>query len=185
MKLRDAALMQIRAQINKHVATTDQVDSRKWRIGADVLPRERANVAHVLMDLVTTVAFDEKPLQSRGRDVLFNRAGINPKPRMFDHRVAKIGPENLDLHFGRLGPERFQNTNRQGINFFTGRATGNPRAQLRLSIFVLTFEQPREETLLQGAVDRPIPEKAGHVDEQIVKERFVFFFVIAQKPRVL
>src|ERR1700746_1731478 len=115
MKLRDAALMQIRAQINKHVAATDQVDPRKWRIGADVLPCERANVAHALMDLVTTVAFVEKPRQPRGRDVLFNRAGKNPKPRMFDHGVAKIGTENLDLHFDGFGPERFQNTDRHGI----------------------------------------------------------------------
>src|ERR1041385_1295901 len=185
MKLRDAPLMQIGVQIDKHVATTDQVDPRKWRIGAEVLPRECTNVPHILMDLVTTVAFDEKPLQSRGGDVLFNRAGINPKPRMFDHRVAKVSPENLDLQFGGLGPERFKNTNRQGINFFTGRATGDPRAQLRLSIFALIFEQAREETLLQCAVDRPVPEKAGHVNEQIVKERCGFFFAIAQKPRVL
>src|ERR1043166_2697308 len=60
---------------------------------------------------------------------------------MFDDRIAQIGPENLDLHFGRLGSERFQNTNRQGINFFTGRATRDPRAQLRLSILALTFQQ--------------------------------------------
>src|ERR1043166_6198624 len=103
---------------------------------------------------------------------------------MLDHRVAQIGPKNLELHFGRLGPERFQNTDRQGINFFTGRATGDPRAQLRLSIFALTFEQPRKETLLQRAVDRWVPEKAGHVNEQIVKERCGFFLSIAQKPRV-
>src|SRR5438552_18786875 len=37
MKLRDAALVQFRAQVNEHVAATDQVEPAKWRIGRDIL----------------------------------------------------------------------------------------------------------------------------------------------------
>src|SRR5256885_1891986 len=107
MKLRDAALVQFRAQINEHIAATDQVEPGKWRIGRNVLPRESADVAHIAMDLITAVAFDEKTFQSRGRDVFLDRARINSEPRMFDHRFAQIGTENLDSHFGRLAPERF------------------------------------------------------------------------------
>src|SRR3989440_6294333 len=77
MKLRDAALVQFRAQINEHIAATDQVEPGKWRVGRDVLSREGADVAHIAMDLVSAVALDEESFQSRGRDIFLDRAGIN------------------------------------------------------------------------------------------------------------
>src|SRR5205807_7201381 len=107
MKLRDAALVQFRTQINEDVAAADQVEPGKWRIGCDVLSCEGADVSHIAMDLVSAVALDEKSFQSRGRNVFLDRAGINSQPRMFDHRFAQISAENLDAHFGRLAPERF------------------------------------------------------------------------------
>src|SRR5438874_10849216 len=103
------------------------------------------------MDLVSAVALDEKSFQSRKRNIFFDSAGINSQPRMFDHRFAQIGAENLDAYFGRTAAERFQNANRERINFFAGSATRHPRAHLRLSIFALIFEHRRQETLLQGA----------------------------------
>src|SRR5690348_3007891 len=113
MKPRDAALVQFRAQINEDVATTDEAQPRKWRIGCNILPRECADIADVAMDLVAAVALNEETFQSRRRNVFFDRAGINSQPRMFDYRVAQISPENLNAHFGRAPAERFQNANRK------------------------------------------------------------------------
>src|SRR5207253_2260235 len=151
----------------------------------NILARERADVAHVAIDLVRAIALNEKTLQSRRRNIFFDSAGKNSQPRMFDYRFTQIGAENLDAYFGRPAAERLQNAYRERINFFAGGATRHPRAQLWLSIFAFIFEQRRQETFLQCAEEGVVPEKPGHVDEQIVKKRFDLFFVIAQEPRVL
>src|SRR5437764_2192370 len=177
--------MQFRAQINQHVAATDQVQPGKWRVGCDVLPRERADVAHVVMNLISAVPLYEKSFQSCGRDVLFDRTRINSQARMFDHRLAQIGAENLDAHFGRSAAKRFQNANGKRINFFAACAAWHPRAKLRLSIFAFAFEQRRQETLLQRTEQCFVSKKARYVDEQIVKKRLDLLFVVAQEPRVL
>ena len=65
MKLRDATIVQLRAQIDEHVATADQVQPREGRIGGNVLSCERADVAHVAVDLIGTIALDEKAIESR------------------------------------------------------------------------------------------------------------------------
>src|SRR5438552_12210279 len=168
MKLRNAALVQFRAQVNQHVAATDQVEPCKWRIGRDILTGKRAGVAHVAMDLVSAVALHKKTFQSRKRNIFFDSAGINSQPRMFDHRFAQIGAENLDAYFGRTSAERFQNAYRERINFFAGGATRHPRAKLWLSIFAFISEQRRHEAFLQGAEEGFVPEKPSHVDQQIV-----------------
>ena len=77
MKLRDAALVQLRAQINEHVTAADQVQSREGRIGGEVLSGERADIAHVAMDLIGTIALDEKAIESRLRHIFLNRAWVN------------------------------------------------------------------------------------------------------------
>ena len=104
---------------------------------------------------------------------------------MFDHRLAQIGAENLDAHFGRTAAKRFQNANGERINFFAACAARHPRAQLRLSIFAFVFEQRRQETFLQRTEQCFVSKKARHVDEQIVKKRLDLLFVVAQEPRVL
>ena len=84
VKLRDAALVQFRAQINQNVAAADHVETREGRISRDVLSRERANIAHVAMDLVTAVAFNKKTFQSRPRNILLDHARVNSQTRMLD-----------------------------------------------------------------------------------------------------
>ena len=65
MKLRNALLVQLRAEIDENVAATDQVEPRKWRIRRDVLPGEGADFADAALDLISTVALGKKALQAR------------------------------------------------------------------------------------------------------------------------
>ena len=65
MKLRNALLVQLCAEIDKNVAATDQVEPRKWRIGRDVLPGEGADFADAALDLIHAVALVKKTLQAR------------------------------------------------------------------------------------------------------------------------
>jgi hypothetical protein len=88
MKLRDAVLVQLRAEINEDVAATNQVQPREGRIGRDILPRERAEVAHDSIDLVSSVALGKETSQTQGRHILFDSVGINTRARVLDGRFA-------------------------------------------------------------------------------------------------
>ena len=54
-----------------------------------------------------------------------------------------------------------------------------------MSLFLFVSEQCWKEPFFQGSEQRFIAEKPRHVDEQIVKERFNLFLIVAQIPRVL
>ena len=58
---------------------------------------------------------------------------------MFDGRVTQIGAENLDGHLGSALAERFENANGERINFFAGRASRHPNAQLSTAIFAFAL----------------------------------------------
>ena len=65
MKLRNALLVQLRAEIDENIAATDQVEPRKWRIRRDVLPGEGAEFADGVLDLIHAVALEKKAPQAR------------------------------------------------------------------------------------------------------------------------
>ena len=89
--------------------------------------------------------------------------------------VPKIWTRILE----RLVAKHFEDADGERINLFTGGATRYPDAQFSLSIFLFVFEQRRQETFFQGSEQRFIAKEARHVDEQIGKERFNLFFVVA------
>ena len=128
MKLRNATLVQFRAQIDEHVAATDQVQSREGRIGGEVLSCERADIAHAAMDLIGTIALDEKAIESRPWHIFLDRAWVNSRTRMLDDRFAQVGAENLDADFGKLVAKHFENANSERINLFACGATRYPDA---------------------------------------------------------
>ena len=97
----------------------------------------------------------------------------------------KSVPKIWTADFGKLVAKHFEDADGERINLFACGATRYPDAQFSLSIFLFVFEQRRQETFFQGSEQRFIAKKARHVDEQIGKERFNFFFVVAQIPRVL
>src|SRR5439155_5817822 len=104
---------------------------------------------------------------------------------MLNDRYTKIGAENLDDHFRKATAERFENADGEGINLFPSGAARHPDAQFRFSIFAFVFEQGRQKTPLQHAKQLLVAEKPRHVNEEIVKERFDLFLIVAQEPRVL
>src|SRR5439155_5729040 len=79
--------------------------------------------------------------------------------------------------------KRFKNANGERINFFAGRASRHPGAQFTLALFV--FQDRWQKTITQYREERRVAEKARHIDQQIIEERFNFLFVVAQETRVL
>ena len=67
MKNWNAFFLQLWPQINKDIAASDQIDMRKRRVLAHVLPGKGAHVTNGATDLVATVrCFGEKATETRG-----------------------------------------------------------------------------------------------------------------------
>ena len=64
------------------------MSSRETADWPNVLPRETTNIAHVSMDLVSAIAFNEEALQSSLRNVLLDRARVNSCTRVVDYGFA-------------------------------------------------------------------------------------------------
>ena len=50
---------------------------------------------------------------------------------------------------------------------------------------MFVFQDRRQKTITQCGEERRVAEKARHVDQQIIEERFNFLFIVAQETRVL
>src|SRR5262249_46665716 len=162
MKDRHRAFLQLRPQIDQNVPATDEIQSREWWIGSDILPSKGAYVAHRAVDLISAVEFFEETLQTLRRNILFDCAGINAQARTFDCRFAQVRAENLDSHGGGGGAECFQNANGQRIDLFAARASRHPNAQLTLAGFAL--HEVRNELFAESRESALISEEARYVD---------------------
>ena len=74
---RQYSLLQRRAHVDQHVPATDEIQLGKRRIAGQIVPREDAQIAHELLDLIAMVGLDEKRLQPRRRHPGDSRLGVD------------------------------------------------------------------------------------------------------------
>ena len=175
---RDHLLLHRRAEIDQHVAATDEVHLRERRIGDDILPREDTDIPDGLADAVAAVRPREKAPQPLGRDVGLDALGIDRVARAVEHRLVHIRPEQLDRAFPSRLVHELHQRHRERENFLPARASRHPHAEGFLRGFAL--QDAREDFLLQRLEHLRIAEEAGDGNQDVLKERIEFTGALAQ-----
>ena len=93
---RDHFALQRRAEVDHHVAATDEIELREGRIFRHVLRGEYATVANGFTDAIPPVDSSEESSQPLRRHLGGNALGIQSDPRALDGHVAHIGGEDLN-----------------------------------------------------------------------------------------
>src|SRR5260370_11957559 len=91
----DDAFLQLRAEINKQVAATDQIEARERGIFSDVLFGENTCLADGLHDLIALVDASKKTFQTSGGQIRDASPRINPRARATHHTLPDDVAEHL------------------------------------------------------------------------------------------
>ena len=175
---RDHLLLHRRAEIDQHIAATDEVHLGKRRVVDDILPRKDAHVADGLADAVAAARPREKAPQPLGRDVGLDALGIDRVARAVQHRLVHIRSEQLERAFLPSLVHELHQRHRERENFLPARASRHPHADGFLRGFVL--HDAREDLLLQRLEHLRIAEEAGDGNQDVLKERIEFTGALAQ-----
>ena len=116
------------AEIDQHIAATDQVQIRKGRIGHHVLAGENAHLAHRFIDAVAAFGLHEKPPHPLGRHVHLDAIGEYAGAGFVETRVIDIGPEDLYRVLGLLLAHELDQGHRQRIDLLAGGTARHPNA---------------------------------------------------------
>lgn len=179
MKHRDHALLKHGFEIDQDVAATDQVQLGERRIFCQVLPREHAQVAHGLVDLVSAVVFHEELFQALGRHVGADIFEVNARPGLFDCFLADVGSKDLDRQVLLLQAQELEQRDRNGIHFFPGGAAGNPDPDRRVGRQLR--DDFGEDLRFQGLKHLRVAKKPRDFDEYLAIQRVYFRRVLLEQ----
>ena len=169
MEDRQHALLQLRLQVDEHVTAHDEVHLREGRIGGQIVPREDAELAHRLADLMLAVQLHEEAPEPRRRDIELDVLRVDPGARLHDRDFTDVGSEQLDRDGAGRVPEGLEQHNDERVGFLSRRTPRRPDADRRVRRPLL--DDARKDAPLQGLERFRIPEKSGHVHEQVVAQR--------------
>ncbi len=139
------AALQQRLRVDQHVAATDQVELRKGRVLGQVMPREDAQAAHFLVDLVPCSLDEESPQARRGY-AADGRLRVHPRAGLLHGGFTDVGAEHLNPGVVGVGAQRFEQ-HRQGVDLLAGGAARHPHANRPGAAVQI---QLREHQLSQG-----------------------------------
>ncbi len=166
------------AEVDEHVAATDEVEVGERRVHDDVLPREHAHFADGFVDAVAAVGFREKPPQPFRRHVVGDARGIKALPRAVERREVDVRAENLHGVMQFFLREKFHERDGDGIHLLAAGAARNPEAD-RLIGFA-RFDQAWEHFFLQRIEHGRVAEKFRDVDEDVAEQLLHFGGMRAQ-----
>ena len=117
-----------RVEVDEHIAATDQVEPREGRVTQQVVPREHAEVADRLGDLVMVVDAGEVPPEPFRRDVPGDVLEVQPCAGPFQGRLVDVGGEDLDRRGAGLSRPALEQGNRQRVHLLAGGTSRHPDA---------------------------------------------------------
>ena len=92
----ESLLLRVAVQIDKQVATGNEIEPREGRVGQEIVRREEHHVAQLLLHPIVVFPRHKKPPQSINGYVCFYRRGINAMTRVVDRLIVDVRRENLD-----------------------------------------------------------------------------------------
>src|SRR2546427_9406720 len=163
------APLQLQLEVDEHVAAYDEVHLREGRVRGQVVLREDAELAHRLADLILAIQLHEEAPQPRRRDIELDILRIDPGARLRDRDVTDDGSEQLDRDGASLVAKVLDQLDGQRVGFLSRRTARRPDADRRVRWPLL--DDGRKDAPLQDPERVRIPEKPGHVHEQVVVQR--------------
>ena len=88
--------LQYVAEVDQHVAATDEVQLGERRVLRQVVPGKNTRVTDALRDLIPALRSGEEPRQALRRDMGQRGARVYAGAGFFDGRLADIGGEYLE-----------------------------------------------------------------------------------------
>src|SRR6185437_6882164 len=129
------------------------------------LPREDAQIANPLLNLVSFFGLDEKTPQPVGRNFGRDGLGIDGQPRPLNARLAGVSSENLDRRLLCVPGEKLEKTHCDGVNFLAGGTGWRPDSHLLIGRAAL--EHLRKHDRLERVKYFRIAEEARNADEKV------------------
>src|SRR5216117_733924 len=129
---RQHALLQLRLQVDEHVAAHDEVHLREGRIGGQIVPREDAELAHRLADLMLAIHLHEEAPQPRPRDIELDIVRVDPGARLHDRGFTDIASEQLDRDDAVRVAKGLEPHDGQRVGFLSRRTPRRPDADRRV-----------------------------------------------------
>jgi len=161
-------LLKWRLHVNENVAARDQIDARKRRVSAQILGGEHDHVADLATDLKGVVLFREEPLEAPGRHVELDVRPVDAIARLPDGVFVEIGREDLDGILPGFVSQMLEQTHRQRVGFFAGRAAGHRDANGRAG--GAAVEHLRKDDGIERLEDGAVAKEVGDADEKIPVE---------------
>src|SRR5581483_4233578 len=116
-------LLKHRSQVDKHIATTDHVQSRERRIVGEVVSRKDTPFSNSLADLVAlspSIQRNKKPLQALRRDCLHGLHQVDARPGVLDGCRIDISRKELEGVHKRTLLQELKQADRQRVHFLAG-----------------------------------------------------------------
>ena len=166
---REDALLQRGAEVDQHVAATDEVELGERRVPRQVLLREYTGLPDRLADLIAAVRGHEEALQPLGRDLVLDALGERAGPGAGDRGSAEVGREHLDRQDAPRLPEELHQGDDQRVRLLPRGAARHPDPDRLVGGPLL--QESREDAPPEGRVTFRVPEESRHLDQDVVVER--------------
>ena len=165
---REDALLCGQVQVDEQVPAADQVELGEGGVAGDVVPREDAEVADRLGDLVLAVHLVEESLEPLGRHVQGDVIDVAARPGDGQVALADVGRQDLQRRVAPRVAEALQQRDGQRVDLLAGRAAGDPDPDRRARR--AAADQAREDVPLQRLEGGRVAEEVRHPDEEVIVE---------------
>jgi len=128
MKQFENTLLGFGLQVNEQVAATDEIHTRKRRVGDQVLRGEQDPLAEVLTDLKATVVRMKKAFEPSLADGQCRPRRIDAGPGACQCGAVYVGGEDHELSPYSPLLDLLSEQDGHRVGFFAGRAAGHPDA---------------------------------------------------------
>ena len=127
-------------------------------------------------DLIAAVHLDKEALQTFRREIPCNALRVSAGPGFVDGPVTEIRGKDLDGDIRGFFPQKLNQGDGDRVGFLAGGASRHPYPDWRLEFTI--FCDLGKDLLSQGFKCFRVPEKAGHVDQNVMVQSLHFSGVV-------
>lgn len=171
VKHRDEPALQLRVQMDEHVAAGDEIQVQERRVIDHAVPREDAHLSDLACDLVRGPVLPEETPPPLGRNALDGVGGVPARTRLGDRLPVRVGRD--DPYAGKRTPagglEPLAHEHAQAVGLLARAAAHHPDAHRVLGA-AFAGEDPWQEVQAEVFERLGITEELRHSEEQLLRQ---------------